>query len=422
MMKRRAVQGMVAGLLALTGTAAQAVTLTLSCGTVGRDFEFCKAAAQAWAARTGHTVRFFTTPQSSTDLLALLRQILSARSPDLDVITIDVVWPGLVKDHLQDLRPSSGGAEQAHFASQLAIDRDGNRLLAMPWYADAGLLYYRRDLLDKYNEQPPATWEALAATAARIQDAERRAGRAGMQGWLFQGRAYEGLTCNLLEWVASHGGGRIVEDDGRVSVHNPRAQQALRTAASWVGRISPAGVLNHAEEDSRRLFQDGNALFMRNWPYAWALLQAPGSPVAGKVGVQALPHSAGVAHGAAALGGWQLAVSRYSRHPHEAAALVMHLTSQEVQKDRAIRGAYLPTLPALYRDPQVLAAVPFLGSLYPVLQTATPRPAVVTGPKYDAVSSAVWQAGHEVLAGTTPPEQATKALEQRLLQLRGRRW
>lgn len=422
MMRRRALRGIVAGLLALPGAVAQAVTLTLSCGTVGQDFEFCKAAAQDWAARTGHTVRFFTTPQSSTDLLALLRQILSARSPDLDVIGIDVVWPGLVKEHLQDLRPHSGGAEKAHFPSLLTVDRSDGRLLAMPWYADAGLLYYRRDLLARHAAQPPTTWAELAATAQRIQEAERRSGRPQMQGYLFQGRPYEGLTCNLLEWVASHGGGRLVEDDGRVSVNNPRARQALRMAASWVGQISPVAVLNHAEEDSRRLFQQGDAVFMRNWPYAWPLLQAQGSPVAGKVGVQLLPRGEGAERGAATLGGWQLAVSRYSRHPREAAALVMHLTSPAVQKDRAIRGAYQPTLPQLYQDPQVLAAVPFFSSLYPAFQSATPRPATVTGSRYDAVSSAVWGAAHDVLSGKTTPEQATASLEQRLLQLRGRRW
>lgn len=398
------------------------MTLTLSCGTVGRDFEFCKEAAQAWAAQTGHTVRFFTTPQSSSDLLQLLGQILAARSPDLDVLTIDVVWPGLVRAHLLDLRPYSAGAEQAHFASQRVVAQPGGELLAMPWHADVGLLYYRRDLLARHGEAPPATWEALTATAARIQDAERRAGQADLQGFVFQGAAYEGLTCNLLEWVAGHGGGRLVEADGRVSVDNPRARQALRLAASWVGRISPAEVLGEAEEDSRRRFQAGQAVFMRNWPYAWALLQGPDSAVAGRVGVQALPRGGDAAQGAAALGGWQLAVSRHSRHPREAAALVMHLTSAAVQKDRAIRGAYPPTRPALYQDPQVRAAVPFLDSLLPALATATPRPSTPTGAKYDAVSRAVWTVGQDVLAGRRTPEQATQALEQQLLRLRGPRW
>ncbi|HMX10438.1 MAG TPA: ABC transporter substrate-binding protein [Burkholderiaceae bacterium] len=421
-MKSWAAQGIVAGLLGLAAGTAHAVTLTLSCATVGQDFALCKQAAQDWAARSGNTVRFFTTPQSTTDLLALLGQIFSARSPDLDVVTIDMVWSGLVRDHLQDLRPYTDGAEQAHFPSLLAIDQSDGHLLAMPWYMDAGLLYYRRDLLEKYGESPPATWEALAATARKIVAAERQAGATELQGYLFQGRGYEGLTCNLLEWLVSHGGGRIVEDDGRISVHNPRAQQALRRAAGWIGTISPAEVLNHAEEDSRRLFQAGQAVFMRNWPYAWPLLQGRDSAVAGRVGVMALPRAEGSTTHAAALGGWQLAVSRYSRHPREAAALVMHLTSRAVQKERAMRGAYPPTIPALYRDAEVLAAVPFFGSLYPIFLAATPRPSKVTGAKYDAVSAASWETAHAVLSGRSAPEPATKALAQRLQQLRGRHW
>jgi trehalose/maltose transport system substrate-binding protein len=136
----------------------------------------------------------------------------------------------------------------------------------------------------------------------------------------------------------------------------------------------------------------------------------------------ALPRAEGSTTRAAALGGWQLAVSRYSRHPREAAALVMHLTSRAVQKDRAMRGAYQPTIPALYRDAEVLAAVPFFGSLYPVFVAAAPRPSTVTGGKYDAVSAAAWETAQAVLSGRSAPEPATKALALRLQQLRGRHW
>jgi trehalose/maltose transport system substrate-binding protein len=114
-----------------------------------------------------------------------------------------------------------------------------------------------------------------------------------MWGYVWQGRAYEGLSCNALEWVASHDGGAIVEADGRISIDNPRAALALQTAAAWVGSISPTAVLNYAEEESRGVFQAGNAVFMRNWPYAWALAQAEGSAIRGKVGVAVLPKAAG---------------------------------------------------------------------------------------------------------------------------------
>ena len=142
-----------------------------------------------------------------------------------------------------------------------------------PWFADASLLFYRKDLLEKYGEQAPQTWAQLTATAQKIQDAERKAGNDKFWGYVWQGRAYEGLTCNALEWVASYNGGSIVEPDGKISINNPQAVKALAQAKPWVNTITPPGVLNYTEEESRGVFQAGNALFMRNWPYAWGLSQ-----------------------------------------------------------------------------------------------------------------------------------------------------
>jgi trehalose/maltose transport system substrate-binding protein len=364
------------GSLAAAGAAA--ATLTISCGSNAADLAFCAPYAEAWGRAHGHTIKVYTPPASSTDRLALLRQRFAARSPDLDVVMLDVVWPGIVKDHLVDLKPYSRGAEAAHFPAVVANNTVDGRLLGMPWYIDAGLLYYRRDLLERHGLKPPATWTELAAAARTVVAAERAAGRSDFQGFVFQGKAYEGLSCNALEWVQSFGGGPIVDAQGRITIDNPRAAKALDTAAGWIGSIAPQGVLNYAEEDARGVFQNGQALFMRNWPYAWSLAQAPDSPVRGRVGVVPLPAGEG-GRSAATLGGWQLAVSKYSRHPAEAAALVMHLTSAAVQKQRAIGGSYNPTLVALYQDPEVLAANPFMGELLGVFTRAVARPAGVTG-------------------------------------------
>jgi trehalose/maltose transport system substrate-binding protein len=401
---------------------AQAATVTISCGAVGQDFEFCKKHTEAWAKKTGHTVKLFTPPQSTTDILALFRQMFAAKSADLDVINVDVVWPGMIKDHLLDLRPYTGGAEKAHFPAIVANNTVDGKLIAMPWFTDAGLLYYRKDLLAKYGEKPPTTWEELAATAKKIQDGERKAGNADMQGFVFQAKAYEGLTCDAVEWLASHGGGNIVDASGKVTVNNPGAVQALKTAASWIGSIAPTGVLNYGEEDARGVFQNGNAVFMRNWPYAWSLGNGKDSPIAGKMGVSALPKGGANGKNAATLGGWQLAVSKYSKAPKEAADLVMYLTSPEIQKERAIKGSYNPTIPALYQDKDVLAAAPFFGSLYEVFTSAVPRPATATGLKYNEVSAAFWNATHDVLSGKDSAEASLKKLEGKLNQIKRNKW
>ncbi|MGL4190680.1 MAG: ABC transporter substrate-binding protein [Sphaerotilus sulfidivorans] len=401
---------------------AHAATITISCGSVGQDFEFCKKTTEDWAKKTGNTVKLFTPPQSTTDILALFRQMFAAKSSDLDVINVDVVWPGMIKDHLIDLKPYSKGVEKEHFPSIVANNTADGKLIAMPWFTDAGLLYYRKDLLEKHGEKAPTTWEELAATAKKIQDAERKAGNADMQGFVFQAKAYEGLTCDAVEWLWSYGGGNIVDDKGNITVNNPKAAKALNTAASWIGTIAPTGVLNYGEEDARGVFQSGNAVFMRNWPYAWSLGNGKDSKIAGKIGVSALPKGGADGKNAATLGGWQLAVSKYSKHPKEAADLVMYMTSKEIQKERAIKGSYNPTIPALYQDKDVLAAAPFFGDLYNVFTSAVPRPATATGLKYNEVSAAFWNATHDVLSGKEKAETSLGKLEGKLKQIKRREW
>ena len=282
---------------------AQSVTLAISCGAVGKEYELCRSGVEAWARKTGHRGNIVTAPGSTTERLALYQQLLAAGSEDVDIFQIDVIWPGILASHFIDLTPYASGAEQDHFPAMLSNNRIDGRLVAIPWFSSAGLLYYRRDLLDKYGEEVPETWAELQATARRIQQAERASGNSRMWGFVWQGRAYEGLTCNALEWVASHNGGVIIDARREVTIDNPRAAAALSRAASWVGAISPPGILNYAEEDARGVFQSGNAVFMRNWPYAWALAQSEDSPVRDRVGVATLPKGGAEGIHAATLGG-----------------------------------------------------------------------------------------------------------------------
>ena len=163
---RRAAVALLGGLLFAAGAAA--ATLTISCGSSSTDLALCAPHAEAWGRAHGHTIKVYTAPASATDHLALLRQRFAARSADLDVLMIDVVWPGIVKDHLLDLKPYSRGPEAAHFPAIVANNTVGGRLLGMPWFTDAGLLYYRRDLLERHGLQPPATWDDLAAAARTV--------------------------------------------------------------------------------------------------------------------------------------------------------------------------------------------------------------------------------------------------------------
>jgi trehalose/maltose transport system substrate-binding protein len=402
---------------ALLAGVGHAATLRLACSGVGQELAFCRDAAEDWARDAGHEVQIVTVPNDASERLALVQQWLSAGSDKVDVLQLDLIWPGLLASHLLDLRPFARGIEAQHFPVFVAQNTVQDRLVAMPWFANTGLLFYRRDLLHKYAQPVPDTWQALTEVARKVQDAERAAGNTALWGHVWQGRAYEGLSCNALEWVASHGGGNIVEADGKISIHNADAARALRQASGWVGSISPKAVLNYAEEESRGVFQSGHAVFMRNWPYAWALAQAPGSAVRGKVGVARLPRGGPEGQHAGTLGGESLAVSKYSKHPAVAADLVLYMSSAKVQKDRALRGSFNPTLEALYRDAEIVQANPFMGELYSAFADAVARPTAVTGPRYNQVSHAFWNATHDVLSGRETAEQALARLEQTLKRL-----
>jgi trehalose/maltose transport system substrate-binding protein len=412
-------------LVALVLPASAQTRLAIACGSVGVEAQLCRDGAEDWARQTGNRVDLVSTPGGTTERLALFQQLLAAQSGDIDVFQVDVVWPGILGRHLLDLSDRIEPAILAqHFDEIVRNNTVDGRLVAMPWFTNAGVLYYRRDLLEKHGQGVPETWQQLAETARVVMAAEREAGEGRLWGYVFQGRAYEGLTVNALEWLDSHGASTIVAPDGRVTVNTPKAAQVLAEAATWVGSIAPRGVLNYAEEDARGVFQSGNAVFMRNWPYAWPLMNAEDSPVDGRVGVAALPRGAGPdGRHSATLGGEQLAVSRYSRHPDAAASLVAHLTSAREQKRRAITGGLNPTIRALYRDPEVLAANPFFGELYATFVNAVARPSAVTGSRYNQVSAEFWNAVHTVLSGRREPEVALQRLDRILLRVgRGGRW
>jgi len=405
--------------LSIAKTPAAAVELTISCGALGVELSLCTDAVQHWEKKTGNKVTIITTPNSSTDRLALYLQMLASRTSQIDVLQIDVVWAGILAAHLADLGPYMGDKTASHFPALIENNTIEGRLVAMPWWADVGLLYYRADLLERFGSKPPDTWQQMADIAERIQTAERAAGNDRIWGFVFQGKAYEGLTCNALEWIDAYRGGTVVDTNGNITVQNPRAIEALMLAGSWVGKISPKGVLNYDEEAARGVFQTGNAVFMRNWPYAWSLAQRDDSPVRAKIGVMPLPRGGPDGKTPGVLGGWHLAVSRYSRAPEAAADLVAFLTSREQQKRRAISASYNPTIPELYDDPDILAANPFFADLLAPLRNATARPSRIAGPHYNRLSNDIFRAVHDILGGA-PATERTAQLSDDLDRLKYR--
>lgn len=394
------------------GGGGEDITLRVFAGNVGDELQATQEVADAFMAENPNiTVEIVSTPDFVEDRLGVYLQLFEAQSSEGDVFQIDVIWPGDLAEHFVDLNEYGGAAEAAkHFPAIVENNTVDGKLVAIPWFTDAGLLYYRTDLLEKYNLDPPQTWDELDAAATTIQEGERADGNQDFWGYVWQGNAYEGLTCDALEWVASAGGGSIIEPDSTITINNPAAIDIVNKAAGWVGSISPPGVTAYGEEDARGVWQAGNAAFMRNWPYAYSLGNADDSPVKGLFDVSPLP-GATAGMSAATLGGWQLAVSAYSDHPEEAAKLAFFMASEAEQKRRAIEYSLNPTIESLYSDADVLAAAPFFGSLFDVFTNAVARPSTATAPNYSDVSSLFFNAVHGVLTGDSDAEDAFLELE-----------
>jgi trehalose/maltose transport system substrate-binding protein len=349
------------------------------------------------------------------NLLGVYLTAFEAESADFDVIRVDVIWPGLLANHLLDLSDYVPEEQLESYLPALVFNNTvDERLVALPLRIGFGMLYYRTDLMEKYGfEAPPATWDELEMMAQTIQDGERAEGNDELWGFVWQGNAYEGLTTNALEWQVSNGGGSIVNPDGEIVVNNEETIAAFERAAGWVDTISPPGVTSYAEEDARGVWHAGNAAFMRNWPYAYSTT-LESEAIDGAFAVAPLPAGdAGV--GAATLGGWHIGVSRYSANPEAAAAFAVYMTSVENQKFYSIDTSSPPASLELYADADIQEAMPF--SSPEVVEVTTARPSTVTAEQYNEVSTLYFTAVHSILTGREDADTAMELLELDLMAL-----
>jgi len=367
---------------------------------------------------TGIEVQTIRPGNDTSAVLSSYLREFETGSPHADVYAIDIVWPGILSDYAEDLRPAFG--DMSDMVPGLVENNTvRGKLIAVPYFVEISLLYYRRDLLETYHfVRPPRTWNELERQAKVIAKRERARGRGTFWGFLWQGAASEALTCNALEWQISQGGGSLLKPDGTVSLEHAPMVQALERARRWIGTLSPPEVTGQLEDDSLRIWKNGDAAFMRNWPYAYVESMRPDSPVRNQVAVTLLPkgeHS-GARH-ADVLGGFQLMVSKKSANKDSAIELVKFLTSPEIQGVNAATRGYAPTRPALY-DSSALKANPFFATLREVLlKGAVTRPSTAAGPQYDRLSTAYFTAVRQTLIGEKSADSAVTELESELHRL-----
>ncbi len=325
-------------------------------------------------------------PHSSTAFHDLLTQKLKNKSKDVDVFFMDVIWPpefaaagwamGLEDIFIPEER-------DAFLPRTILANTYQGRIYGVPMFIDSGLLYYRKDLLDQYGFQPPLTWNELVLQAQAIVKEEREAGNV-IEGFTAQFKQYEGLVCDMMEFILSNNG-QIIDANSKVVIAEKKAIEAVRFVRDEIiGKIASQGVLSYQEPESLDLFMQGHAVFMRNWPYAWSHANDPKiSRIVGKVGIAKLPHFNG-GESYSTLGGWQLGISNYSENKKEAWKFIKFLTSARIQKIYAIKAGKAPTRKAVYADKEVIQYNPHFVDMKEVFLAAYPRP---RSPLYPAISN-----------------------------------
>ena len=394
------------------------ITVTLlDPGWLDREFlAWRKHEEEDFTRETGIQVKDFPAPETEVDQLTLWHKLLQSPSDAPDVFAIDVIWPKAMADYSLSLNTYRSDTNK-DFPRLVDNDIVNGELVAMPYHVDAGLLFYRTDLLQEYGfKVPPSTWDELEKMAAHIQQGERAKGKQDFWGYVWQGAASEALTCNALEWQVAEGGGRIIEQDRTITVNNPRTIRAWERAAAWVGTISPPSVVAYREWDALNIWRAGNAAFMRNWPTSYLVSEAAG--MKGSFSATLLP--AGRAGRAATLGGASLSISRTTPHPKEAAELLRYLCRRNVELARAIATSQPPVIPELFNVPEVLKTRPHFAELEEMFRSnAVDRPSTVTGKKYAQVSAAYFNAVHSVLTKEKGAPEAVADLEQNLVRITG---
>ena len=337
-----------------------------------------------------------------------LNTVMSAKDSSLDLLLLDVIRPAQFAA-AGWTEPFGGKDMSSYLPTYTDANTVDGKIVALPAFADAQFLYYRKDLLDKYGVAPPTTWDELRAAARKIQAGE---GNSALQGLSFVGKAIEGANCTFL--VPYWSAGKALVSNGKLEFDRDVAIKAL---ALWKGFVddglSKKNIAEVGTDDVRKDFQAGNAVFAVNWSYAWALAQSADSAVAGKVGVTRVPAMTGGTQ-TTCLGGWEFGVSAYSTHKAEAQQLAAYLSSPEASKFLAINGALLPVYPGLYGDPDVTRAVPWFADAEQVVGTAKARPVT---PRYNEVSETIRTAVNAVMAGASTPEQGADAIKARLARV-----
>jgi multiple sugar transport system substrate-binding protein len=364
----------------------------------------------------GFKVTYQEMPTDTGAYFDKLRTQFQAGGGDIDVIGADVIWPAqfAANGWLLDVTDRFPKSEQSQFLpgpiNSLMYD---GKIYGVPWFTDAGLLYYRADLLEKSGySDPPKTWDELQEMAVKVAKDQKID-----NGFVFQGDQYEGGVCNGLEYIWTNGGDVLDPNDpNKVVIDSPEAAAGLAVEQGIVeDGVAPQAVATYTETETDPAFLGNKAVFARNWPYMYALAGTKDYPDVKPemIGVAPVPVAPGNGL-ASTLGGWNMLINAQTDMPDEAWEFVSWMTSEQAQKQRAIDASLLPTRPELYQDPKIRDTIPVIVQGEEALKNARSRP---VSPYYSDMSLEMQEQFNGVVKGDISPEDAVASLQDSLTQI-----
>lgn len=422
-MRRLTVVGLALALIGVScdGDGNKSARITLMIGGAPAELDYWEQVIGDFTDETGIAVELMRQPTDTDQRRQSLVVPLRAGERDPDAFLMDIIWIGQFAasgwlEALDGPIATKGFDLNVFFEGIIEFaDRYEGNVVALPVYVDAGLLYYRKDMFQEHLVgKPPETWNELVEYSKAAQLRERRR-QPHFWGFVWQGAQYEGLVCTFLEFALSNGG-QLVDQSGNLTLDHPKNVEALAFMRDLMAthKVSPPNTYTEMkEEEVRSFFESGQALFERNWPYAWALHQAEGSPVRDKVGIALLPKFEGGKH-VAALGGWHIGMSRSSDRKDDTWKLMEYIVSREVQIGLALNLGWNPARRDVYASPEIFENLPHLVELKEIFQNASPRPNL---PYYSRLSSALQAELNKALSGMLTAEEALKNAQAKGLEI-----
>ncbi|PMB01658.1 ABC transporter substrate-binding protein [Fischerella thermalis CCMEE 5328] len=331
-----------------------------------------------------------------------------------DLINMDVIWTPkfAAAGWLLDLTDKVTESELTAFSPKdVEGGRYKGRLYRIPMRSDVGMLYYREDLLKQAGFNPPETFTDLIKISQALKQQDKI-----NWGYIWQGRQYEGLAAMFVEILQGFGGFWVNPNTLEVGLDRPETLKAIAFLKETIATgISPPGVTTYQEEETRRIFQSGQAVFLRSWPYVWPLANEKDSPIRGKIAIKPMVSASGENSGAC-LGGWGLGISKTTKHPQEAWKAIQYFTSEAAQRRFILQAGFVPSRRSLFTDPQIVATYPHYPQLLEVVEQAVLRPPIA---QYAQTSDILQRYLSAALTNRMTPEAAMKAAAQETRRLLG---